>query len=357
VSKDKIALVTSSRESMHYTPFPKPHLEAFETPLRTQMAHRYLSESGALNAVTQLSAPKASTEDVLLVHTPYLLDTIHLMTEIGTGQLGESAYASEDLVNSALSAVGGAKRATKAILTKDARHAFALVRPPGHHATRSNPMGLCFFNNAAIATVMALMDDSIEKVTILDIDDHHGNGTSEIFYSDPNVQYISIHEYDYENFGTGHFTEIGWGEGQGTNVNIPLVEASPDVSYRHALDRVVKPAVERFRPNLIIVSAGYDAHYADPVGNMNVDSRTFWHIGREVNRIVGSLGSAGSVWILEGGYNPLSLGPCIRASLEGLSECDCPKLEDQIDREENDLVTESNEEVIEKVLEALEPYW
>jgi acetoin utilization deacetylase AcuC-like enzyme len=357
VSKEKIALVTSSRESMHYALFPKPHLEAFENPLRIQMALRYLSESGALSGVSQLSAPKALTEDVLLVHTPYLLDTVNLMTEIGAGQLGESAYASEDLLNSALSAVGGARRATKAILAAEAKHAFALVRPPGHHATSSTPMGLCFFNNAAIATVAALMDDRINKVTILDIDDHHGNGTSEIFYSNPNVQYISIHEYDYENFGAGHFTEIGWGEGQGTNVNIPLVEASPDISYRQAFERVVKPAVEKFRANLIIVSAGYDAHYADPVGNMNVDSRTFWHIGREVNRMVDSLGATGSVWILEGGYNPLSLGPCIRATLDGLSESECPKLEDQIDREENELVTESNEEVIEKVLEALEPHW
>lgn len=356
MSDRKIAVVTSSRESLHYMSFPKPHLEAFENPLRTQMALRYLETSGLLDRVQQVSAPKATTEDVLLVHSPYLVDTVDLMSEVGMGQLGESAYASPELMRSALLAVGGAKRATELILRGEANHAFAVIRPPGHHASTSNPMGLCYFNNAAIAASLALKSDRVKRVSILDFDDHHGNGTSEIFYSKPDVQYISIHEYDYENFGTGHFNEIGWGEGLGTNINVPLVEASPDTSYKQAFDRIVLTAVKRYNPDVILVSAGYDAHYADPVGNMNVDSRTFWHYGKEIERLVRLTNSLGSVWVLEGGYNPLALGQCIRASLEGLAKSACPKLEDQLDREESELAIEANGEVFEQVLEAIGPH-
>jgi acetoin utilization deacetylase AcuC-like enzyme len=338
-------------------PFPKPHLEAFESPLRTQMALKYLGDQGVLEKFGQISAPKGSTEDALLVHSPYLVDTVDLMSEVGMGQLGESAYASPELMRSALLAVGGAKKATELVLKGNKDHAFAVVRPPGHHASTSNPMGLCFFNNVAIAASIALKRKKVERVSIVDFDDHHGNGTSEIFYSRPEVQYISLHEYDYENFGTGHFNEIGWGKARGTNINIPLIDGSPDTSYRQAFDRVVQPAVKRFKPNLIFVSAGYDAHYADPVGNMNVDSTTFWYIGKRIRHIVDSMNSIGSVWVLEGGYNPLALGQCIRTSLEGLAKSSCPQLDDQVDREENELALEANTEVFEQVLEAIKPHW
>ena len=338
-------------------PFPKPHLEAFENPLRTQIAERYLDKEGSLDETIRVKAPRAKLKDARLVHSAYLVETVELMSDIGSGQLGESAYASPDLLRTALLSVGGAMRGAEMVTSGDVEHAFSLMRPPGHHATSSNPMGLCYFNNVAIATRHMLNNKEVNKISVIDFDGHHGNGTSEIFYADPNVQLISIHEYDYENFGLGHYGEIGYGNAKGTNINIPLLETSPNVSYETTIDRVVGPAVKRFAPDIIMVSAGYDAHYADPVGNMDVDSQIFWRFGSFVREMVKTIGAKGSVWVLEGGYNPFTLGLSIRASLEGLIGKDTPSLEDQIEREEYQHIIDANDEVVDKVLETIEPHW
>jgi acetoin utilization deacetylase AcuC-like enzyme len=356
MGNDKIAFISHPKASLHRMPFPKPHLESFENPLRFQMAERYLEQSKVLSDMIRVKAPRATIRDPLLVHSPYLVDTVELMSEIGSGELGESAYASPDLIRSALLAVGGAMKGVDIVLSEEAKHAFVLMRPPGHHASTSNPMGLCYFNNVAIATAHALKSESISRVSIVDFDDHHGNGTSEIFYTNPNVQYISFHEYDYENFGLGHYDEVGHGDGKGTNINIPLLETSPDISYESAIKRIMIPAISSFEPDLIMVSAGYDAHYADPVGNMDIDSRTYWRFGNEIRKISNSSDAKGSVWVLEGGYNPFIIGPSIRASLEGLAGMGKPELEDQIEREFNKLIIDSNNEIIDKVLETIKPF-
>jgi len=320
------------------------------------MALRYLENSDVSKSYMKSTAPRAKLEDALTVHSPYLVHTVEIMSKIGSGELGEYAYASPDLLRSALHALGGAKQAANTIVAEETKHAFALVRPPGHHATSASPMGLCYFNNIAVAVRMLMKNHGVKRISILDFDSHFGNGTSEIFYADPDVQYVSVHEYDYENFGIGHYEEIGHGVGAGTNVNIPLVESSPDTSYESAIDRVIVPAIESFNPELIAVSAGYDAHYTDPVGNMNVDSRTFWLLGSTVDKIVRNLSLQGSFWVLEGGYNPFALGPSIRASLDGLLGGPVPDLEDQTEREEHEMLIDSNNQVIEQVLEAHSKY-
>jgi acetoin utilization deacetylase AcuC-like enzyme len=338
-------------------PFPKPHLEAFESPLRTQIAERYLDHVGTLGDTIRVKAPKATLDDVRLAHSAYLVEIVELMSDIGTGQLGESSYASPDLLRTALLSVGGAIKGTEMVTSGVAKHVFSFMRPPGHHASSSNPMGLCYFNNVAIATRHVLKNKDVNKVSIIDFDDHFGNGTSEIFYTDANVQMISVHEYDYENFGIGHYAELGYGVAKGTNINIPLVETSPNVSYETAIDKVMQPALKRFSPDIIMVSAGYDAHFADPVGNMDVDSRIFWRFGSFVQKMVNAIGARGSVWVLEGGYNPFTLGPSVRASLDGLSGKVSPILDDQIEREVYQHIIDANNEVVDKVLETVEPHW
>ena len=356
IALDKIAFISHPKASLHRMPFPKPHLESFENPLRYQMAERYLEQSGALSEIIRVKAPRATLKDALLVHSPYLVDTVELMTEIGSGQIGDASYASPDLIRAALLAVGGSVKGVDMVLSGEVKHAFGFIRPPGHHASTSNAMGLCYFNNVAIATKHALQNETIHRVSIIDFDDHHGNGTSEIFYTDPNVQYISFHEYDFENFGLGHYAELGYGDGKGTNINIPLMETSPDISYESAMSRIMVPALKSFKPDLIMVSAGYDAHFADPVGNMDIDSRTYWRFGKEINKIVSTTNAKGSVWVLEGGYNPFTLGPLIQASLEGLAGKVQPILEDQIKREVSKLIVVSNEEIISKVLKTIKPF-
>ncbi|MFW9807970.1 MAG: histone deacetylase [Candidatus Thorarchaeota archaeon] len=354
---EKIAFISHPESGLHRMPFPKPHLESFENPLRTQIAERYLEKSGILNHTQRVKAPKANLKDVRIVHSDYLVDTVEIMSEIGTGQLGEASYASHDLLHCALLAVGGAMKGSDLVSSKSVSHAFVLMRPPGHHASTSNPMGLCYFNNVAIAVRHALKRDDINRVSIVDFDNHHGNGSSEIFYSDPNVQFISVHEYDYENFGLGHYSEIGFGKARGTNINIPLIENSSDKSYDDAIKRIIVPALKKFKPDMIFVSAGYDAHYADPVGNMDVDSRTFWNFGSSLRKVIDSLETRGSIWVLEGGYNAIVLGPSIAASLQGLVGDSCPALDDQIEREKHKPILEANKEIIAKVLETIKPLW
>ncbi len=356
MSWDDIAIVTAEKTALHFVQFPRPSLEAYESPIRVQMAERHLRERGILQQMKQYRAQKARTEDIMSVHSPHLVDTVRLMTELGSGEIGESAYASPGLLDAALLSAGGAIQAAEIVVQGRNRHAFALVRPPGHHASTSNAMGLCYFNNVAVAVRRAFTKEPVNRVTILDIDDHYGNGTAEIFYSDKNVQYISIHEYDYDNNGLGHFGEMGHGDAIGTKINIPLLESSPDESYASALRRIVVPAIKSFRPNIIAVSAGFDAHYQDPVGNMNIDSSTFWLVGDTIRRLVDSVDAIGSFWVLEGGYNPATLGLCIESSLTGLAGLECPHYPDQIPREIDSELLSANNDIIDRVIEAIQVY-
>ena len=356
MSRDSIGFVIHPSLGRHSQPFPRPHIEAFENPFRIQMAKAYLEEKGILGDLQRIPAQRGSFEDASSVHSHYLIESVKLMSELGSGNLGESAFASPDLQRSALQAIGASITAANVVANRKCTHSFALTRPPGHHASTSMAMGLCYFNNVAIAVKHVMKNHNVNRVTILDFDNHFGNGTCEIFYTNPDVQYISLHEYDYENFGMGHFEEIGYGDAEGTNVNIPFVDLTPDISYQTAFNDVVEPAIKAFKPELIAVSAGYDPHYADPVGNMNVDSSTFWRIGEKIRTICESM-RCGSFWVLEGGYNPMTLGICIEASIIGLAGEPLPKLKDQIPREIDDIIIESNEEVVNKVLEIISRYW
>ena len=356
MSKDSIGFIFHPSLGRHSQPFPRPHIESFETPFRVQMAKAYLEKRELFADLKKITAQHGSLEDVSLVHSHYLIESVKLMSELGSGNLGESAFASPDLQRSALQATGAAITAANTVINGNCTHSFALTRPPGHHASTSMAMGLCYFNNIAIAVKHVMKNHNISRVTILDFDNHFGNGTCEIFYTNPDVQYISLHEYDYENFGMGHFEEVGYGDAEGTNVNIPFVDLTPDVSYQTALNDVIEPAIKSFKPELIAVSAGYDPHYADPVGNMNADSSTFWNIGKKIRSLCESM-KCGSFWVLEGGYNPMTLGFCIEASLTGLTGKALPKFKDQISREIDDIIIESNEEVINKVLEVISRYW
>jgi len=351
VTENKIAFITHPKSGMHIQPFPRPHLESFESPLRVQMATAYLKRIGILNELKEIKAPRAKVENVLTVHSPYLVDTVTIMSELGSGGIGDAAYASPDLLRNSLLAVGGAMEAAKIVSNDEVKHAFSMMRPPGHHASSSTAAGLCYFNNLAIATKRVLEKPDVKRVTIFDFDDHFGNGTSEIFYSDPNVQYISIHEYDYENFGIGHYEEVGFGKGRGTNINIPFVDGTSDISYQSAIEKIVVPAIESFKPDMIAVSAGFDSHYADPVGNMNIDSSTFWHIGTVIKKLVTEQKMQGSFFTLEGGYNPFVLGTSIHALLDGLLGKSSPKLEDQVEREIHDQITDTNDNIIQQVLD------
>jgi acetoin utilization deacetylase AcuC-like enzyme len=207
--------------------------------------------------------------------------------------------ASQTTYRAALLAAGGAIEAVE-------RSGFALVRPPGHHATASQAMGFCFFNNVAVATRFAQAELGLERVAILDWDVHHGNGTQDIFWRDDSVLFISLHEWPYYP-GSG-----GPSEQAATTLNIPMSAGSGDEEYLHAFDHAVAPAVERFQPDLLVVSAGFDAHADDPLASMEVTEDGFRELARRASAMAPRLAA-----VLEGGYELHTLPALVQAAIDG----------------------------------------
>jgi len=199
-------------------------------------------------------------------------------------------------------AAGGVVAATGAVLNEEVRNAFALVRPPGHHALRGRGMGFCLFNNVAIAARYALADRNLERVLIMDFDVHHGNGTQDEFEADPAVMYISTHQYPYYP-GTGHWNERGYGQGEGTIVNVPLHGGVGNEGFARIFQEVVEPVAWRFQPQLILVSAGYDAHWDDPLAHMQLSIGGYVSIAQSLKHLADDLCEGRIVFTLEGGYH------------------------------------------------------
>ena len=195
--------------------------------------------------------------------------------------------------------------------------AFALVRPPGHHATSQAAMGFCLFNNIAIATKYALNEYKLECILIIDFDVHHGNGTQEAFYDNPQVLYISTHEYPFYP-GTGGREETGSGAAKGTTINIPLPAGCGDAEYLNVFEHIVAPAARRFNPQLIMVSAGYDTHWADHLALMQVSTTGFAEMVRIIKGLADELCNGRLVFCLEGGYQPKALPYSVQATFDVL---------------------------------------
>jgi len=196
-------------------------------------------------------------------------------------------------------------------------NAFALVRPPGHHAVHDQAMGFCIFNNVAVAAKFALNKFSLDRVLIADFDVHHGNGTQDAFYADPKVLYFSTHQYPFYP-GTGWMDETGTGKGEGTTVNFPMVAGWGDEEYMRAFNEVLVPVARRFQPQLILVSAGFDAHWADHLAMMKATITGFAQMTRILKELAAELCQGRLVFTLEGGYNLRVVASSIKATFDVL---------------------------------------
>ena len=276
-----------------------------------------LEENQMKDKLVLLSPRPATLDELSTVHAQEYISRIQSQAERGGGWLDGDTVMSPGSYNAAIQAAGGALTAVEAVMSKKVDSAFALVRPPGHHATCWQAMGFCLFNNIAIAAKCALANFDIDRVLIVDFDVHHGNGTQDTFYADPHVLYFSTHEYPFYP-GTGSVDETGARDGEGFTVNVPLIAGWGDEEYQTVFEDVLAPIARRFEPQLILVSAGYDAHWADSIALMHVSVSGFARIVEIIKTIADMLCQGRLVLTLEGGYHLEALPLSVSATLDTL---------------------------------------
>ena len=289
-----------------------------ENASRLTTAMNLLEEKRIIDKLLMLSPRPASFEEIGAVHAGEYILKVKGLSECGGGSLDYDTPTSVNSYNSAVMAAGGAITAIDTVLKKSARYAFALVRPPGHHAACWEAKGFCLFNNIAIAAKYALNYYDLKRILIVDFDVHHGNGTQDTFYTDNRVLYFSTHQYPLYP-GSGRLDEIGAKAGEGFNINVPMVAGWGDYEYQAIYEDILAPIAMRFKPQLILASAGYDAHWADNIATMEMSVGGFVRITEILKVLAKKLCNDNLVFVLEGGYNVTSLSYSIAATLNILS--------------------------------------
>ena len=266
-------------------------------------------------------APTPADEKLLtLVHTPQHVSRVKHVCEVGGGvlDLGDTPVGPQSY-DVALLALGSAVRACDAVMSGEVTRAFSAARPPGHHAEPDRAMGFCLFSNIAIVARYAQQAYGLERVAVVDFDVHHGNGTQAAHESDPTVLFISLHQHPRTCYpGTGYDWETGTGPGRGFTVNIPLSPGSDDDDYARAFDARVIPELDKFRPQLLLISAGFDAHRADPLAQMNLCDECYETMTRRLVSVAAQHCDGRVVSLLEGGYDLAALGRSVVRHLIGL---------------------------------------
>ena len=288
-----------------------------ENANRLKAIMRYLERAGPWQQLVPVKPRAATIQELSLVHDRKYISHIQEVADKGGGWLDPDTVVSADSYEVARYAAGGVIKATDTVMTGELDSVFALVRPPGHHAGTQRAMGFCLFNNVAIAAKYALKKYGLERIAIIDFDVHHGNGTQAAFYGNPGVLYISAHQSPHYP-GTGSIDEIGDGRARGTTVNVPLPAGCGDSEYQRVFEQVIVPVVTRFKPQLILVSAGYDAHWADELAMMRMTITGFARITRIIKEMASQLCNGRLILSLEGGYNLTVLSSSVKAALDVL---------------------------------------
>jgi acetoin utilization deacetylase AcuC-like enzyme len=261
--------------------------------------------------------PRPATHDeIRRVHTSQHIEAIEA-TRGRAAMLDIDTFTSPETADLALLASGAALTAIERVLDGSATRALALVRPPGHHAEADHAMGFCFYNNVAIAAADALVR-GLSRVAIVDWDVHHGNGTQHIFEHDPRILFISTHQYPFYP-GTGAAHELGEGDGRGFTMNVPMDAGATDGDYVHVFETIIAPALDRFRPELVLVSAGFDTHERDPLAHMRMTSAGFGRIARTVTAVADRHAAGRLVAVTEGGYELSALAESLNAVIRVLA--------------------------------------
>lgn len=292
----------------HETGFGHP-----ETPMRYEVVMSALRDDKKLwESLAEFIPEKASKGSIQAAHTPQHYKRVEGAIEHGIDRLDADTVISMQSFDASLFAAGGAIAGVDAVMQGKAKNAFVAVRPPGHHATAENAMGFCLFNNVAVAARHAQNQyKEIDRVAVIDWDVHHGNGTQGIFYDDPSVYFFSMHQYPWYP-GTGSRGETGHGRGLGSTTNIPVKANTLASEQIHMFEEALEDISKKFQPDLIMISAGFDAHLTDPLGQLRLEDTDFVSMTRTVRQWADEACGGRIVSCLEGGYNLETLGETVK---------------------------------------------
>lgn len=308
-----VRLHTDVRMLEHLTPPRHP-----ERPERLRDTLRHIERTGLASVCHRVDVRRATDEELLRVHSPEHLAGIATLGRRGGGQIEADTWLSAHSEEAGRLAAGAVIQAVEGVLSGTERRAFCVVRPPGHHARPSGPMGFCLYANVAVGAAAAVQQHGLGRVLIVDWDVHHGNGTQEIFYEDPRVAFLSIHRYPFYP-GSGAASETGRGRGLGSTVNVPLAYGVSRLDFKAAFRSALHELADRIRPELVLVSAGFDAHAEDPVGDLGLETEDFVDLTHEVLSVAETHAQGRIVSVLEGGYNVPILCGCVEAHLRTLA--------------------------------------
>ncbi len=319
--KDTIGIVFDDDFALkNVPPYPHPTFPSYESPLRIKSIVDFLENKNVLVNDRIITLKPVSVEESILslAHTKYHIDSIRNFSNRGFGLLSEEIYITEDTFELAKKAVGGTIQAVKSVLNNEVAQSFALIRPPGHHALREKASGLCIFNNIA-NSILYLREklDFKKKIAIIDIDAHFGDGLVQYFYDDPSVLYFSIHEFDFVEGDIGFIDEIGEGAGLGKNINFPIPYKTSDDDFLIFLD-ILEPILNEFSPDLIIIAAGFDLYFDDPIGNGLLTSISYYRFTERILRLANNNCKGKLIFSLEGGYSLIGLPYCVYTVIKAL---------------------------------------
>jgi acetoin utilization deacetylase AcuC-like enzyme len=288
-----------------------------ETPRRLSSIDACLTNTGRIEQCRRglITAPDLSW--LRHVHTPDQIGLARQIAESGGGHLDPDTVISNRSYEVALQACGTACSAVEQLLTNPGENALCLIRPPGHHATGDRSMGFCIFNNIAVAAAHAIHEHQVNRILIVDWDVHHGNGTQDIFYDSDQVMFFSIHRHPFYP-GSGTTEETGTGRGLGYTVNCPVTFGTQRQAYLDQFERHLTKAAEKIKPELVLISAGFDAHHQDPIGSLGLLSEDFLTMTEKVMAVAETHAGGRLVSFLEGGYNLTALGESVKFHLDGL---------------------------------------
>jgi acetoin utilization deacetylase AcuC-like enzyme len=317
-----------------------------ESAGRVDAVSRALGDTSLAGQLESLALRPAERAEVLLVHYDRLYEEVLESADQDKTFLDADTVASRDTAMVAHLAAGAAIVGVEAVMDERVQNAFAFSRPPGHHAKPDKAMGFCVFNNVAIAAKYALQRHRLSRVLIIDFDVHHGNGTQKAFYTSPEVLYVSTHQSPHYP-GTGALDEVGKDDGEGFTLNIPMPAGMGDAEYLRLFRDVIVPVGHEFAPELVLVSAGFDAHRDDPLGGMNVSHNGYAAMTEEILRLARSTCGGRSVFVLEGGYDLAALQKSIVSVLATMTG----------ERAEMSNPGDVAGELLRDVKKAHQPYW